>query len=79
MVFLREMQDSNIPGMIFIGPPGTAKSALFFGFLQSFPAARKFVTLITRFAKDVSGRRRATTEELMRDWALGRGMRGGAQ
>ena len=28
MVFLREMQDSNIPGMIFIGPPGTAKSAV---------------------------------------------------
>lgn len=28
MVLLREMQDSNIPGMIFIGPPGTAKSAV---------------------------------------------------
>lgn len=27
-VFLKEMQDSNIPGMIFIGPPGCAKSAV---------------------------------------------------
>lgn len=27
-VLLREMQDSEIPGIIFIGPPGTAKSAV---------------------------------------------------
>ena len=38
--------------VLLVGPPGTAKSALFFGFLQSFPAARKFVTLITRFATE---------------------------
>lgn len=37
---------------LLVGPPGTAKSALFFGFLQSFPAARKMVTLITRFATE---------------------------
>lgn len=27
-VFLTEMQDNNIPGMILIGPPGTGKSAI---------------------------------------------------
>lgn len=27
-VFLKEMQDSNIPGIILVGPPGTGKSAI---------------------------------------------------
>ena len=34
---------------LLLGPPGTAKSALFFGFLSSFRDARKFQTLVTKF------------------------------
>jgi MoxR-like ATPase len=37
---------------LLVGPPGTAKSALFFGFLASFPDARKFQTLVTKFGTE---------------------------
>ena len=37
---------------LLIGQPGTAKSALFFGFLASFPDARKFQTLVTKFGTE---------------------------
>ena len=37
---------------LLVGPPGTAKSALFYSFLASFPDARKFQTLVTRFATE---------------------------
>jgi len=37
---------------LLVGPPGTAKSALFFGFLASFPDAKKFQTLVTRFGTE---------------------------
>jgi MoxR-like ATPase len=37
---------------LLVGPPGTAKSALFFGFLASFTDARKFQTLVTRFGTE---------------------------
>ncbi len=38
--------------VLLVGPPGTAKSALFFGFLASFPDARKFQTLVTKFGTE---------------------------
>ncbi len=37
---------------LLVGPPGTAKSALFTGFLASFPDARKFITLVTKFGTE---------------------------
>ena len=37
---------------LLVGPPGTAKSALFFGFLASFQDARKFQTLVTKFGTE---------------------------
>ncbi len=37
---------------LLVGPPGTAKSALFFGFLASFLDARKFQTLVTKFGTE---------------------------
>lgn len=37
---------------LLVGPPGTAKSALFFSFLASFPDARKFQTLVTKFGSE---------------------------
>ncbi|UQA57116.1 AAA family ATPase [Polyangium aurulentum] len=37
---------------LLVGPPGTAKSALFFGFLASFTDARKFQTLVTKFGTE---------------------------
>ncbi|XXY16761.1 AAA family ATPase [Sorangium sp. So ce216] len=37
---------------LLVGPPGTAKSALFFGFLSCFPDARKFQTLVTKFGTE---------------------------
>lgn len=37
---------------LLVGPPGTAKSALFFSFLSSFPDARKFQTLVTKFGSE---------------------------
>jgi MoxR-like ATPase len=37
---------------LLIGPPGTAKSALFFSFLASFTDARKFQTLVTKFGTE---------------------------
>lgn len=37
---------------LLIGPPGTAKSALFFSFLSSFTDARKFQTLVTKFGTE---------------------------
>jgi len=37
---------------LLVGPPGTAKSALFFGFLASFPDARQFQTLVTKFGTE---------------------------
>jgi MoxR-like ATPase len=37
---------------LMIGPPGTAKSALFFSFLASFTDARKFQTLVTKFGTE---------------------------
>jgi MoxR-like ATPase len=37
---------------LLIGPPGTAKSALFFSFLESFTDARKFQTLVTKFGTE---------------------------
>lgn len=37
---------------LLIGPPGTAKSALFFALLSHVADARKFQTLITRFSTE---------------------------
>lgn len=37
---------------LLVGPPGTAKSALFFAFLASFQDARKFQTLVTKFGTE---------------------------
>lgn len=37
---------------LLVGPPGTAKSALFFGFLGAFKNARKFQTLVTKFGTE---------------------------
>jgi MoxR-like ATPase len=37
---------------LLVGPPGTAKSALFGGFLDAFPDARKFITLVTKFGTE---------------------------
>lgn len=37
---------------LLVGPPGTAKSALFFAFLACFPDARKFQTLVTKFGTE---------------------------
>jgi len=37
---------------LLVGPPGTGKSALFFGFLASFTDARQFQTLVTKFATE---------------------------
>src|SRR5512143_1190772 len=37
---------------LLVGPPGTAKSALFFGFLGSFVDAKKFQTLVTKFGTE---------------------------
>lgn len=37
---------------LLVGPPGTGKSALFLGFLDSFLDARKFVTLVTKFGTE---------------------------
>lgn len=37
---------------LLVGPPGTGKSALFYGFLASFVDARKFLTLITKFGTE---------------------------
>jgi MoxR-like ATPase len=46
---LAALSDSHA---LLVGPPGTAKSALFFGFLASFPDARKFTTLVTKFGSE---------------------------
>jgi MoxR-like ATPase len=46
---LAALSDSHA---LLVGPPGTAKSALFFGFLASFPDARKFQTLVTKFGTE---------------------------
>jgi len=37
---------------LLVGPPGTGKSALFFGFLRSFTDARQFQTLVTKFGTE---------------------------
>lgn len=37
---------------LIVGPPGTAKSALFNAFLESLPDARKFNTLVTKFGTE---------------------------
>lgn len=37
---------------LLVGPPGTAKSALFYAFLSCFPDARKFQALITKFGTE---------------------------
>ncbi|MDC0681353.1 AAA family ATPase [Sorangium atrum] len=37
---------------LLVGPPGTTKSALFFGFLSRFPEARKFQTLVSKFGSE---------------------------
>jgi MoxR-like ATPase len=37
---------------LLVGPPGTAKSALFYSFLESFQDARKFSTLVTKFGTE---------------------------
>jgi len=37
---------------LLVGPPGTAKSALVFGFTASFTGVRKFQTLVTKFGTE---------------------------
>jgi MoxR-like ATPase len=37
---------------LFVGPPGTAKSAMVFGFTASFTGVRKFQTLVTKFGTE---------------------------
>lgn len=37
---------------LLVGPPGTAKSALFFAFLDSFKDARRFQALVTKFGTE---------------------------
>ena len=37
---------------LLVGPPGTAKSALFYAFLACFPDARKFNALVTKFGTE---------------------------
>jgi MoxR-like ATPase len=37
---------------LLVGPPGTAKSALFYGFLACFAGVRKFQTLVTKFGTE---------------------------
>jgi MoxR-like ATPase len=37
---------------LLVGPPGTGKSALFFGFLSSFVDAKQFQTLVTKFGSE---------------------------
>lgn len=37
---------------LLVGPPGTAKSALFYAFLSCFPDARKFLALVTKFGTE---------------------------
>lgn len=37
---------------LLVGPPGTGKSALFFGFLSCFSDARQFQTLVTKFGSE---------------------------
>jgi MoxR-like ATPase len=37
---------------LLVGPPGTAKSALVFGFTASFSGVRKFQTLVTKFGTE---------------------------
>jgi MoxR-like ATPase len=38
--------------VLLVGPPGTAKSALVFGFTASFTGVRKFQTLVTKFGTE---------------------------
>ena len=64
----------KLPECIEVGTSDFEERADFLYILQAALRA-----LMARFAKEVSGHRRATTEELMRSWALGRGWQGGAQ
>lgn len=48
-ILLAALSGSHV---LLVGPPGTAKSALFFAFLASLLDARKFQTLVTRFGTE---------------------------